>query len=184
MAGDSRWQDNKAGTALPVSPSTLQLFCDDGAGFGGARRTSKDGGLDGSEFLKAIDRGTLPQVAFYKPQGSLNKHAGYADLLTGDRHIADVITHLEKSPQWPQMLVIVTYDENGGFGMMLPPPKGDRWGPGTRVPTLIVSPFAKKALRRSYAVRHDVDLAVRHQAFRLADASGFASPRPRARGQW
>ena len=38
----------------------------------------KDGGLDGSEFIKAIDSGTLPQVAFYKPQGSLNKHAGYA----------------------------------------------------------------------------------------------------------
>jgi phospholipase C len=104
----------------------------------------KDGGIDGREFIKAIDNGTLPHVTFYKPQGSLNKHAGYADILTGDQHIADVVAHLQKSPQWPRMLVIVTYDENGGFWDHVAPPKGDRWGPGTRVPALIVSPFARK----------------------------------------
>jgi phospholipase C len=86
----------------------------------------------------------LPQVTFYKPQGNLNEHPGYANVLSGDEHVADVIAHLEKSPQWAHMLVIVTYDENGGFWDHAPPPKGDRWGPGTRVPTLIVSPFAKK----------------------------------------
>ncbi|MBI4273748.1 MAG: acid phosphatase [Rhizobiales bacterium] len=104
----------------------------------------KDGGLDGGEFIRAIDNGRLPQVTFYKPQGNLNKHAGYADVVTGDQHIADVIAHLEKSPQWPRMLVIVTYDENGGFWDHVAPPKGDRWGPGTRIPAIIVSPFAKK----------------------------------------
>jgi acid phosphatase len=66
------------------------------------------------------------------------------DVLDGDRHIADVIGHLQKSPQWAHMVVIVTYDENGGFWDHAAPPKGDRWGPGLRVPALIVSPFAKK----------------------------------------
>ena len=42
------------------------------------------------------------------------------------------------------MVVIVTYDENGGFWDHAAPPKGDRFGPGTRIPALIVSPFAKK----------------------------------------
>jgi phospholipase C len=42
------------------------------------------------------------------------------------------------------MVVVVTYDENGGFWDHVAPPKGDRWGPGTRIPALIVSPFAKK----------------------------------------
>ena len=42
------------------------------------------------------------------------------------------------------MLVIVTYDENGGWWDHVAPPKADRWGPGTRIPTLIISPFAKK----------------------------------------
>ena len=104
----------------------------------------RDGGLGGSEFIKAIDSGTLPQVAFYKPQGNLNEHPGYADVLDGDQHIADVIGHLQKGPQWAHMVVIVTYDENGGFWDHVAPPKGDRWGPGSRIPTLIVSPLAKK----------------------------------------
>jgi acid phosphatase len=106
----------------------------------------KDGGLGGSEFIKAIDNGTLPQVAFYKPQGNLNEHPGYTDVLDGDRHIADIIADLQKSPQWAHMVVIVTYDENGGFWDHVAPPKGDRWGPGTRIPALIVSPFAKRGV--------------------------------------
>src|ERR1700728_616449 len=104
----------------------------------------KDGGLGGAEFIKAIDAGGLEQVVFYKPQGNLNEHAGYADVQSGDAHIAGVIAHLRKSPQWAHMVVIVTYDENGGFWDHVAPPKGDRWGPGSRVPAIIVSPFAKK----------------------------------------
>jgi phospholipase C len=103
----------------------------------------KDGGLGGSEFLAAIDAGKLEQVTFYKPQGNLNEHPGYANVESGDAHIADVISHLQKSPQWAHMVVIVTYDENGGFWDHVAPPKGDRWGPGTRIPAIIVSPFAK-----------------------------------------
>ena len=104
----------------------------------------RDGGLGGSEFLKAIDAGELPQVAFYKPQGNLNQHPGYTDVTAGDQHIADVIAHLQHGPQWAHMLVIVTYDENGGIWDHVAPPKGDRWGPGTRIPAIIVSPFAKR----------------------------------------
>ncbi len=99
---------------------------------------------DGDEFLKAIDAGTLPAVAFYKPQGNLNQHPGYANVQAGDEHAADLIAHLEASPQWSSTVVIVTYDENGGFWDHVPPPHGDRWGPGSRIPTLIVSPFAKR----------------------------------------
>ena len=42
------------------------------------------------------------------------------------------------------MVVVVTYDENGGFWDHVAPPKGDRWGPGSRIPALVVSPYAKK----------------------------------------
>ncbi len=62
----------------------------------------------------------------YKPQGDLNEHSGYADIQAGDKHIADVVAHLEKSLQWPHMLVIVTYDENGGLWDHVAPPKADR----------------------------------------------------------
>lgn len=112
---------------------------------GTAARTEhlRDGGLAGAEFIKAIDAGTLPQVSFYKPQGNLNEHSGYASIEAGDAHIVDVIAHLEKSPQWPHMLVVVTYDENGGLWDHVAPPKGDRWGPGSRIPAIIVSPYAR-----------------------------------------
>ncbi len=108
------------------------------------REHIRDAGLGGVSFIAAVDQGKLPQVAFYKPQGNLNEHSGYADIQEGDRHIADVVSHLEKSPQWPHMLVVVTYDENGGIWDHVAPPKGDRWGPGTRIPTIIISPFAKR----------------------------------------
>jgi phospholipase C len=99
---------------------------------------------DGSDFLQAIADGTLPQVAFYKPPGQFNEHPGYTDVLSGDAHIADLLTRLRASKQWPNMAIIVTYDENGGFWDHVAPPKGDRWGPGSRIPALIISPFAKR----------------------------------------
>jgi phospholipase C len=104
----------------------------------------KDAGLGGAHLIEDIDAGKLPHVVFYKPQGTLNEHPGYTDLLSGDQHIADVISHLEKSPQWAHMVVLITYDENGGQWDHVAPPTGDRWGPGSRVPAIIVSPFAKK----------------------------------------
>jgi len=103
---------------------------------------------DGDDLLRDIERGTLPQVSFYKPAGRVNEHPSYTDLASGDAHIHDILTRLRASPQWSKTAVIVTYDENGGFWDHVPPPSGpgwsDRWGPGTRVPTLVISPFAKR----------------------------------------
>src|ERR1051326_197005 len=103
---------------------------------------------DGEDFLRDIDNGTLPQVAFYKPVGRFTQHPLYTDVLSGDAHIDDLLNRLEKSPQWKDMAVIVTYDENGGFWDHVAPPRGpgwgDRFGPGTRIPALIVSPYAKR----------------------------------------
>jgi phospholipase C len=42
------------------------------------------------------------------------------------------------------MLIVVTYDEFGGWWDHVAPPKADRFGPGTRVPAIIVSPYARK----------------------------------------
>lgn len=99
---------------------------------------------DEQDLQKDIDQGRLPPVAFYKPIGALNEHPGYADLMSGEKHIAELLQKLEKSPLWKDMVVIVTYDENGGFWDHVPPPKGDQFGPGSRVPALIISPFARK----------------------------------------
>jgi acid phosphatase len=103
----------------------------------------RDGGMNGAAFIRDIDDGKLPAVTFYKPQGNLNEHGGYADVASGDQHLADIVSHLEKSPQWAHMLVVVTYDENGGFWDHVAPPKADRWGPGNRIPAFIISPYAR-----------------------------------------
>jgi acid phosphatase len=112
------------------------------------RRHLRDAGLDDdpatNRFIADIDAGRLPAITFYKPQGNLNMHAGYADVESGDRHIANVIAHLQRSPQWAHTVVIVTHDENGGWWDPVSPPKGDRWGPGSRIPALVISPIAKK----------------------------------------
>jgi acid phosphatase len=97
-----------------------------------------------NHFLVDVEAGRLPAVSFYKPQGNLNMHAGYSDVDSGDRHIARIVDALRGSKQWERMLVIITFDENGGWWDHVPPPKGDRWGPGTRVPTIIISPFARR----------------------------------------
>ena len=96
------------------------------------------------DFLADAAAGRLPAVSFYKPQGNLNQHPGSSTVARGDAHLAAVVATLEKSPQWPHMLVVVTYDENGGFWDHVRVPRGDRWGPATRVPAIIVSPLAKK----------------------------------------
>jgi phospholipase C len=99
--------------------------------------------LPPSRFLTDIRAGMLPAVTFYKPQGSMNEHASYSSVADGDRHIATLLTALKASPQWSHMLVVVTYDEFGGWWDHAAPPKADRWGPGTRIPALIISPYAK-----------------------------------------
>lgn len=108
----------------------------------------RDGGLGDesstNQFFADAQAGKLPAVSFYKPQGNLNMHAGYADVASGDRHIARALKVLQESPQWKNMVVVVTVDENGGWWDHVAPPKGDRWGPGTRIPALVVSPFARK----------------------------------------
>ena len=96
------------------------------------------------DLVADANSGALPQVVFYKPQGNLNQHEGYANVDDGDAHIAGLIEQLRKSPQWGHMVIVVTYDEFGGVWDHVAPPAGDRLGPGTRIPALVISPFAKR----------------------------------------
>ena len=99
---------------------------------------------DAEEFFEAIDYGALEEVSFYKPSGKFNQHPGYTDVLSGDHHIAEVVRRIQASTLWPSTLIIITYDENGGLWDHVPPPHGDRFGPGSRIPAIIISPYARK----------------------------------------
>ena len=99
---------------------------------------------DYNDLLANIAAARLPAVVFYKPQGNLNQHPGYASVEEGDAHIADLVAKLRASPQWNHMLIVITYDEFGGAWDHVAPPQGDLLGPGARIPALIVSPYAKR----------------------------------------
>ena len=79
-----------------------------------------------------------------KPAGIDNEHPGYAPVARGELHAAKVVEAVMQSPTWNQTAIIVAYDEHGGFWDHVAPPKGDKWGPGSRVPAMIISPFVKK----------------------------------------
>jgi acid phosphatase len=99
---------------------------------------------DYGELLADSAAGRLPAVTFYKPQGNLNQHAGYASVADGDAHIAGLVAKLRASPQWKHMVIVITYDEFGGAWDHVAPPQGDLLGPGARIPALIISPYAKR----------------------------------------
>jgi len=99
---------------------------------------------DETEFMDSARNGTLPAVSFIKPVGEDNEHPGYADVARGEQHTLDLIQAVKDGPDWGHTAIVVTYDEFGGFWDHVPPPVVDRWGPGTRIPALVISPFAKK----------------------------------------
>jgi phospholipase C len=98
---------------------------------------------DETDFIAAAHAGTLPAVSFVKPLGAVNEHPGYTDLRRGEQHVEELLQALRSNPHWKHTAVIITYDENGGFWDHVAPPVIDQWGPGSRVPTLVISPLAK-----------------------------------------
>jgi len=99
---------------------------------------------DESDFITAVQDGNLPAVCFVKPPGPDNEHPGYASLLRGQQHVADLVHIIQDSPYWKDSSIIITYDEFDGRWDHVAPPKVDRWGPGPRVPAILISPFARK----------------------------------------
>jgi acid phosphatase len=98
---------------------------------------------DYNDMVSDIAAGSLPPVAWYKPTGAVNQHPGYANVDDGDAHIADLVSKLQAGPQWGHMVIVISYDEYGGQWDHVAPPKGDLIGPGTRIPAIIISPYAK-----------------------------------------
>ena len=102
---------------------------------------------DERDLLNAAAIGNLPTVSSVKPYGSENEHPGYASASTGSDHLVDLLKAVQKGPEADDTLVIVTYDEFGGQWDHVPPPGAggpttgayDAFGPGTRIPTLVLS---------------------------------------------
>jgi phospholipase C len=99
----------------------------------------------------------LNSVSFIKPVGLENEHPGYTSENRGSDHLVDLLQMINSSACKRDTMVVVTYDEFGGsWDHVTPPGQGgvagphDEWGPGTRIPALIVSPH----LKESFVVDH------------------------------
>ncbi len=117
---------------------------------------------DEAEFIQLAQTSTqacqLRGVSFVKPVGAENEHPGYASESVGSSHLVALLDAVEKSACAKDTMVIVTYDEFGGQWDHVPPPgqgnqngPHDKWGPGTRIPALIIAPF----LKGNFVVDHE-----------------------------
>src|SRR5262245_35628918 len=98
------------------------------------------------DYLADLSNGTLPQVSFMIPSflKGEDEHPP-ANVQNGMRLQQELVTALQNSSAWNSSAYIITYDESGGYFDHVPPPQVDAYGLGIRVPTWVISPFAKKA---------------------------------------
>src|SRR5207245_6170686 len=96
------------------------------------------------EYLDDLRLGRLPQVSFIIPSFARgwDEHPP-ADVSVGMGIQQQLITALMQSSAWDSSAYIVTYDEAGGYFDHVAPPQLDAFGLGIRVPTWVISPWAK-----------------------------------------
>lgn len=99
--------------------------------------------FDLDRFYQLLDKGQVPAVCFIRSLNKYSQHPGTNALQPGLDWSTDFVERIQKSPIWKDCAIILTYDENGGRWDHVAPPIVDQFGPGTRVPTIIISPYAK-----------------------------------------
>lgn len=99
---------------------------------------------DEKDLLRDLKIGNCPKISFYKPNGDVNFHPNSSDPDIGQKKLKEIVEAIQDSIYWKDSLIVITFDENGGRWDHVPPPKGDMWGPGTRIPAILVSPYVKK----------------------------------------
>jgi phospholipase C len=99
---------------------------------------------DSDDFLEDLRGRRLPQVCFLKATGSHDEHPANSAPRWGERWVMRLLKALARSPYWSRSLVVLTYDEGGGYWDHVAPPVRDEYGCGTRIPALLVSPWARR----------------------------------------
>lgn len=113
-------------------------------------------------FLDAAEDGKLPNVSWIDPDFGIGIYPGAPnddhpphDMRHGQNLVSKVYNALLNSTQWPTTLLVITYDEHGGFydhvspRQFTPADSDDEFRKyGPRVPTLVVSPWV--ARQRAY----------------------------------
>jgi phospholipase C len=113
-----------------------------------------------ARFYSDCKTGKLPAFSLVDPNYTLddtgsssgigNDDHPHSDIRAGEYFLSTIYNAVVRSPAWPRTLLIVTFDEWGGFFEHIPPPVADDVDPrfvqrGFRIPCLLISPFAKRA---------------------------------------
>jgi len=133
------------------------------------------------EFLADAKAGNLPPVVYVDPAFSVNDDHPPHHPMFGQQLMAAVHTALASSPQWNRTLLVITYDENGGFYDHVAPPKSaDDFAAdgfdqlGFRVPTVVCGPYAKPGYVSSVVYDHTSPLKHMQSVFGLESLSARA----------
>ena len=101
---------------------------------------------DTEDFREDARRGSLPPVAFIKASAAHSEHPADCAPYYGMRWVEELVRAVAAGPAWGSTALFITYDEGGGFWDSVPPVVVDDYGFGTRVPALLVSPWARRGL--------------------------------------
>jgi phospholipase C len=93
-------------------------------------------------FLRDINHRDLPQVSWLVPPEGLNEHPGLGvSVCDGENWTVQQVNALMQSPYWRSTVLVIVWDDFGGFYDHVPPPHLDTMGLGPRTPALIISPW-------------------------------------------
>ena len=120
------------------------------------------------DYLNDLKLGRLPQVSFIVPSFARgwDEHPP-ADVSVGMGIQQQLITALQESSAWQSSAYILTYDEHGGYFDHVAPPRFDAYGAGIRVPTWVISPFARKSHLETTVYEHTSTLKFLETVFGL-----------------
>jgi phospholipase C len=96
-----------------------------------------------SQVMNDATTGQLPAVSYVIPTLQDSDHPASA-CPNGPSWVASVVDAIGKSPEGKNTLILVTWDEWGGWYDGVPPPQLDYTTLGNRIPLIIISPYAKK----------------------------------------
>jgi phospholipase C len=103
---------------------------------------------DFTQLATDLAAGTLPSFSFVKAIGFLTEHPGAGDTVSGgEAFVQSVVTAVGASSAAASTLILVTWDESGGYFDHVAPPATstvDNQPYGPRLPLLALGPFAKK----------------------------------------
>ncbi|MCC6521370.1 MAG: alkaline phosphatase family protein [Polyangiaceae bacterium] len=111
------------------------------------------------DFFRDAREGTLPSFALIDPDfWSSDMHPPHS-LALGEVLLGAIVRALQESPQWSRSLLVITFDEHGGFFDHVPPPTTVDPRPefcqlGFRVPTVVVGPMVRHGAVVSTTLEH------------------------------